>query len=267
VVFRYNVYAFSNPTNYTDPSGLDPLDATWLSEFQRIHRRPPESADYLIRLFSIAFPKEWDWSKFYNDDGTLRVSDGTIYDGAIIFYDTSTRSWADMDDALARLARMYDSSYTESSAFARDVGSLFGGLKNRFEEPNNWSAVSDAANPVREWVRVGPTGLDPALIGTDSDNNVHHFGWAFVLGFELGPGGVAVNTVRELQQYVESCHPTYHSKIELYLLALTNVDSRADIWLGNRAAIMGSDVAVFGVSPGVIRWLWVRDILNNPLDE
>jgi hypothetical protein len=172
-----------------------------------------------------------------------------------------------VDDALARLAQMYGNSYTESAAFSRDVGTLFGGLMNRFETPNALRAITYELNPAREWVRVGPAGLDPALIGTDSDNNIHHFGWAFTLGFELGPVGVAANTTRELQQYIESCHPTYHSKIELYLLALTNVDSRADIWLGNRAAIMGSDVAVFGVSPGVIRWLWVRDILNNPLDE
>ena len=68
---RYT-YCRNNPLRFIDPSGYDPLDQAWQDEFRKVHRRDPTAEDMQIRLFSIAFPDEWDWGAFYTSDGALR---------------------------------------------------------------------------------------------------------------------------------------------------------------------------------------------------
>ena len=40
-----------------------------------------------------------------------------------------------------------------------------------------------------------------------------------------------------------------------------NENTLADVWLGNRGALMGLDVSFFGSSPGTLRRLWRHNIL------
>ena len=101
---RYS-YSFNNPVNYIDPSGHDPLDAAWEEAFRAGHGRAPEWYDRLIRLFSIAYPEEWEWSTFYDSNGYLRSFE-TLEE--IMINPSSSRSWANMDDALSRMSAYYN---------------------------------------------------------------------------------------------------------------------------------------------------------------
>ena len=69
----------------------------------------------------------------------------------------------------------------------RDIGSLFGGLPDRFSQPSGWDAVyTDLPDLMHHWAGLSPDGAEEYfgvdLIGIDWDANVHHWDWAFVLG-------------------------------------------------------------------------------------
>jgi len=231
LVIDYNrfLYTRANPLKYNDPSGYDPLDDAWRHEWKKNHpNREMTAEDILIRLFSIAFPDEWDFSRFYDSHGNY-ISESINR----VFEDKSKRAWADVPDALQRLAGWYENG--EEQLFIRDIGSLFGGLLNRFEQPDSWNAVSDERNPVRVWVYVGANGISPALSGAlgnpDRDNNVHHWGWALAMGGTLSASaGILLNTIREGTQFSGNW---------------TAIAS--DVWIGNRAAAMGEYLAVMGI--------------------
>jgi RHS repeat-associated protein len=206
---RYS-WVFNNPLVYVDPSGHDPLDDQWQTEFQEYHNRPPNWYDRLIRLYSIAFPEEWDWNTFYDSEGNLRwvgyddwgnLDDTERLDKAVFRNPGASRSWANMPAALQRLAGWYTKG--EESAFVRDVGALFGGLLDRFVEPDMWKAISHGGNPVHVWAGLRPYGISSLYLDGDWDANVHHWAWGFVLGYWQGPlpfSGWVMNTGRELKQ-------------------------------------------------------------------
>jgi hypothetical protein len=241
-------YVYNNSINLFDPGGYDPLNPSWTEEFERNHHREPDWYDRLIRLFSIAFPEEWNWSKFYDADGRLKGHE-VLRD--IMFNPGATRNWASMPDVLARLAGWYESN--EKGAFVRDVATLFAGIPDRFDEPAN-TIVSDTSLPNRmnDWAYLRREGLPESLTGrVDRDANVHHWAWAFLLGYQYGYAGLAMNTAREI-----------HGAGMNPLRAYSNREIRADIYLGNRAALMGVDVRVFGASPVQIRRFWSINILH-----
>ena len=216
-----------------DPSGHDPLDQAWQNEFEQTHHRAPTAEDILIRLFSIAFPGEWDWSAFYDADGNY--VQGSL---EVVFRDQrpANRSWNDIPGALERLAGWYKTG--EEGMFTRDIGSLFGGLANRFEASEVWPAVSDTQNPIRVWVYLGQEGLPPTLTGTsDRDANVHHWAWALTMGAEYGPGGSLLNTGREITQF----HGDWRN-------------SWSDVSIGNRGAALGVRFRVLGLADITHAW-------------
>jgi len=45
--------------------------------------------------------------------------------------------------------------------------------------------------------------------------------------------------------------------------AYGNLESRADIWLGNRGTMMGWDIRAFGISPGIVIRLWRHNVLSQ----
>lgn len=234
---RYS-YVFNNPLHFTDPSGHDPLDEQWHSEFKEAHNRDAEWYDRLIRLFSIAFPDEWDWSAFYDDNGYL--SDYQNFEH-IMANPPDSRSWEIMPDALNRLAEHY--KWNESEEFARDIGTLFAGLPDRFSASMNeavtgcsigFQCENRAPLPAHAWAYVQSTGMPSRLTGSDPDYNVHHWAWGVTLGYYQGVGAVAINTVREIDQAGGLAN------------ARNNRNSRADIWLGNRGAFFGGDLKLLG---------------------
>jgi RHS repeat-associated protein len=246
-------YVRNSPVKLVDPSGHDPLDAQWESDFRAAHGRDPDWYDRLIRLFSIAFPDEWDWGAFYNSDGTLR---GFEQLEDMMRNTPASRNWANLPDALVNLAGWYNSNETE--AFVRDIGSLFGGLPNRFEATTNQAVTGCAEGltcedpatlPAHVWAHLQATGMPTILTGySDADANVHHWAWALVLGYQEGNLALVINSYREFQQ---AGGP---------FAAANDIDARADIWLGNRAALMGMDLAAFGVSPNTIRFFWQLNV-------
>ncbi len=219
----------NNPVRYVDPSGFDPLDQAWQDEFFGNTGRKPDAVDILIRLFSIAFPDEWDYDKFYNSVGAY---DASTVEG--LFTNTGSRSWNDMSAALGRLAEWYTSM--EEEAFVRDLGTLFGGFLNRFEQPVFGDAImgrngngSTCQPPCRFWARLGPGFMGSNLLDTDADANVHHWALGVMLGYKFGfVKGSILNSGREVQQ-------AYEGKSQVNL---------ADINIGNRGALLGGLLAM-----------------------
>ncbi|MBK7200669.1 hypothetical protein [Candidatus Amarolinea dominans] len=79
-----------------------------------MHHRAPTAEDILIRLFSIAFPGEWNWSVFYDADGNY--VQGNLES---VFRDNrpANWSWNDMPSALERLTGWYKAG--EEGMFTR----------------------------------------------------------------------------------------------------------------------------------------------------
>ena len=187
-----------------------------------MHGRDPTAEDMQIRLFSIAFPDEWDWGAFYTSDGALRP--GAMAD--LFQHYPAGRDWAGMPSATGRLAGWYTDSETE--AFVRDIGSLFAGLLTRFEEANGWRAILGGVAHAIAF--VGENGPSGDFRGGDPTNNVHHWAWSLNLGYiQGGTAGRAINEAREfmdsgwnLQQY------------------FTDPNHRADVALGNISVAMGA---------------------------
>lgn len=248
---RYS-YSYNNPVNYVDPTGHDPLNDQWESEFTEAHNREPEWQDRLIRLFSLAFPDEWDWNSFYNEDGSLKSAD-TLR--SILRNPPDSRSWSNMSDALARLSEYYE--WNESEEFARDIGTLFAGLPDRFSASMNEAVTGcesglQCENPIplpsHDWAYLQPDGMPSHLIGDDADANVHHWAWGVTLGYYQGAGAVALNTAREVQQAGGVGN------------AWNNNNSRADIFLGNRGVFYGAELHTLGPrSTRFLYWYYVAE--------
>ena len=231
---RYS-YCLANPLRFVDPSGHDPLDAAWQEEFRTVHGRDPTWEDILIRLFSIAFPEEWSsgtWNALYTSSGQLRQGAiarlfSTIPEG---------RSWASMPAATEHMAGWYEQDETE--AFIRDIGSLFGGLQNRFEQSSGWRAIR-AGRAHNVSVFVGRAGLSDELLGDDPTGNIHHWAWALNLGYFRGREiGRIINVGREWDD-------AGRSKVAIE----TRPNAVADVWLGNIAVTMGSFMRTWPWNP------------------
>ena len=244
---RYS-YVFNSPLNYIDPSGHDPLDAQWQADFEAVHNRAPDSHDRLIRLFSIAFPDEWDWNAFYDENGMLHGGNDTVLK-EFLKAAPESRNWENLPDALARLSEYYERNETEE--FARDIGTLFAGLPDRFTASTNLAVTGCEVGircenpitiPAAGWAHLQPKGMPSHIRGDDKDANVHHWAWGVTLGYHYGVGAVAMNTVREIQ--------TVGGIGNL----MNNSNSKADVFLGNRGAFFGSDLDTFG--PRSVRFLY-----------
>ena len=248
---RYS-YVLNRPINYSDPSGHDPLDENWAKEFTAFHHRDPTHYDRMIRLFSLAFSNEWaagGWDKFYTSDGQLR-DDAIIRD---VFQNAPTsRNWAGMSDALAGLAGAYET--WETGNFTRDIGSLFGGMADRFNEPSALAAIR--GGNANHWVWLTEGGL-PQDLAADIDGNVHHWAFGVLLGHTFGPvGGQMVNSIREYNQAAGGggmgIGDIWTNGLDVDR-AYSDRGTRADIGLGNRGAAFGTDVGNFGISPWRVR--------------
>jgi hypothetical protein len=148
-----------------------------------------------------------------------------------------TRTWEQMPEALERLAGWYEPG--EEGMFTRDIGSLFGGLANRFEVADTWDAVSDEHNPVRVWVYLGRSGLPSSLTGViDRDANVHHWAWSLTMGAAYGPGGTAIITARDLWQFAGDCTRGTGNWFNTW----------SDIHVGHRGAALGAAFRVLGLN-------------------
>ncbi len=181
------------PLRFIDPSGHDPLDAAWQEEFRSVHGRDPTWEDILIRLFSITFAEEWSsaaWNALYTPAGQLRENAiNTLFSAT-----PEGRSWANMPAAIGHMAGWYNEE--ETAEFVRDIGTLFGGLGDRFESNDLQAITRGRPHGVSVW--IGREGLPEELLGTDPTGNVHHWAWTLNLGYFLGQAiGRGINTARE----------------------------------------------------------------------
>jgi hypothetical protein len=204
-------------------------------------------------LFSIAFPEEWNWSSFYDDNGNLRSYD--VLD-QILRNPADGRDWSSMPDVLVRLAGWYEDDETE--AFVRDIGTLFGGLADRFDAEMNYAVTGchdglfcedRATLPVHVWAYLKPDGMSKWYTGeSDGDANVHHWAWALTLGYDRGYLAVPINNYREVFQ---AGNP---------FSIITNINARADCIIGTTGALLGIDIRLWGASPNIIPLLWWIDM-------
>jgi hypothetical protein len=229
---RYS-YVFNNPLKYTDPSGHDPLGDEWRNEFRERHGYDPTTEDEMIRLFSIAYPNEWDWNKFYDANGSRRSWDDIVNN--VFRAAPSTRSWDTMPDALSNLLKAYTPE--ERDGFVQDVGFLYAGLQARSQRGiiiNTRNGPESKAyweiGAVNEQIFILPGGfkemfyVSPTQGGNaDADANVHHWAWAFTLGYNVGARlAVSINGLREYSQRANGWVDT------------------SDIYIGERGAQMGA---------------------------
>jgi hypothetical protein len=119
-------------------------------------------------LFSIAFSDAWDWSAFYDEAGNYTPNS---LEQVLRDHRPDDRTWAAIPNALERLAGWY--KHGEEEMFARDVGTLFGGLKDRFSEPDALRADT-FPKPAHIWVYVNAGDMPAYMIGVDLDANIHH---------------------------------------------------------------------------------------------
>jgi hypothetical protein len=120
---RY-AYVYNNPINASDPSGHDPLGSDWQAAFKRITGRDPLHQDCVIRLFSLAYPAEWDPTRFYNETwGIIEFGD--------VLHAVGNRNWNNLRQAVLSLLRAY--SLQEMDFFVRDIGALWGGIQDRLQ--------------------------------------------------------------------------------------------------------------------------------------
>jgi len=240
---RY-AYTLNNPLKYTDPSGHDPLDAEWLAAFRAAHDgRDPTHEDILLRLFSLAFYDEFmalgGWS-YFETGGAL---DKTALGQALMDLG-SGRDWAHMDTALANLAQWYKPD--ERYQFVRDIGTLFGGLEDRFHQAS--TKIAAGVQPFFQrftHVWVGKAGLPEYLTGnTDPDANIHHWAWAVVLGYDQG--AEATQRINYNREWVGGC--------------LGRCMAWEDVQLGWRGAQMGEALRTAPITPVSVRLLFLGSL-------
>ena len=250
---RYS-YVFGSPLRLVDPSGYDPLDAAWEAEFEAARgcergQCPPGTYDRLPRLLSIAFPDDYDHDLFYDSAGRLRLSDRELQHVLGTFLG---RTWDEMLPTLQRLSGWYEAG--EEWMFMRDIGSLFGGLPDRFDQPSWRAAVhGDMPDAQHHWVGLSSSGASEYfgldLVGEDWDANVHHWAWAAVLGYYTGPAGPLITTGRELSR-------VNWADAVLAPGPVLGVNNLADIRMGNRAARFGFGVRVLGIGHRALAVAW-----------
>ena len=231
-------YATNNPVNLTDPSGLDPLDEAWRQTFRDTYRREPLWQDRLLRLYSLAYPEEWDSSRFYRYS-SVGPHVGLYIDGSL---DPNLRSEHSRDPLLGPVCLGLWKSLQPGTTKMKRVyspvtsGTLHGGLQDRFDA-SAWEAISHPNNPVQVWAYVRCGGLPIWLTGVnDLDANIHHWAWGVAMGGEYGPGGSFINTGREMYQLVEAYRR--HEGMNFR-------NAATDVLIGNAGASYGSGLRVF----------------------
>jgi RHS repeat-associated protein len=254
---RY-AYVENNPIRYSDPSGHDPLGSDWQAAFKRITGRQPDQNDIAIRLFSYAFPTEWALvkNKFYNADWSLNVTEF-----ASIFYNgnQATRNWSNMPDILANLAQQYKP--WENWAYVRDVATLFAGITDRFRSPFDEVALYQAQEGQRNTISIYMTqnSLPPGLdldSGSDLDGNVHHWAAYLLTGFTAqrkSAIGVILSPVLVLGVNVAR---SLNLAREIWGADGANPNDFAwdDLYLGDRASVMGAGLSMSPLTTSTVRF-------------
>jgi hypothetical protein len=165
--------------------------------------------------------------------------------------------------------------------FVRDIGTLFGGLKNRFEEPSMYNAATWPENPAREWAYLDKAGLDP-IYTADLGASVHHWAWAAVIGYMSLPipntniafPGRLANLTRECVQFYGDAIRDNRPWYDVYVMynpstrmvlplarlhtPLENAGANADILIGSRGAIFGRRLRSWPVSATTVRIAYVN---------
>jgi hypothetical protein len=191
-------HALNAPTKYTDPTGHDPIDAAWESDFENANGRSPTDLDRQNRIFSLLFAGrgangEWtsaDWAEFssHRDE-----------------YWTGRKSWKGQNpngvdsfvSHIDTLSTHYESG--EESQFVAAIGLAWGGIPylNRYSAA--WSArLGPPLTPLFE----GNTNWRPDLLDEGDPNQSHHWAGLFYMGYFFEPlVAQSVNVVREINQW------------------------------------------------------------------
>jgi RHS repeat-associated protein len=194
---RYS-YALNAPTKYTDPSGHDPIDSAWESDFTSAHGRAPTDIDRQDRIFSLLF-------KGSGSNGAWTSADWAKYGAYRDAYWKGTKAWngqraSGVDSFVSHidtLASYYSAG--EESEFVAAIGLTWGGIPyvNRFSAA--WSA---RGGPPLEPLFEGNSNWIPQLLDTGDQNQSHHWAGLFYMGFFFEAWvGQSVNVAREINQW------------------------------------------------------------------
>jgi RHS repeat-associated protein len=197
---RYS-YVLNNALRFQDPSGYDPLDATWAEAFRAAHGgRDPTDQDRRDRLFSLIFLGS-------GADGTWTEANWTFYTANRADLWSGAQSWpGEMVPGVERFAvhvQRLASEYKpdEGDQFVAAFGFVWAGVPPAHPiqsalhfATRAWATATwEAYPPLHE----GTADWRPEL--TDPDGNPsHHYAGFFYVGYFFGYGsGSLVNWLRD----------------------------------------------------------------------
>jgi len=245
---RYT-YVNNNPLAYTDPSGYDPLNAAWESDFRSVHGRMPTGRDRYLRLLSLILPgsgaqgawTDTDWeAATYAYEGAMASPSREL---SLLTNGMPKDALATFAGHLQTLANYYESGehllYVSAVAFlwagmpynptifvlsAMDVG-----VRNTWRKiPPLQQRRSVHLTPY-PMLMEGSTGWDPVFV--DDSNPSHHYA-AFVY-----MGVMSFSLAKQLNFWRDA-------------------DNTPDILVGDIAAAHGSRIySQQGAFKGL--WSWV----------
>jgi len=196
---RYS-YVLGNPTNYTDPSGHDPLDAEWERLFREQHGRKPTDRDRQDRLFSLTYRGSGPDGAWTDDDWEWYTNNRDPLWAGKKFWRNDDQS-PGLDRFIAHVG-ILASYYTddERDQFVRAFALLYAGIPYSCSWQRAAVSIGIGSRPLGGGLREGMDSwhvdyMDSAVLAQDQ---THHYAGLFFLGYFSGKTvGRAINRGRD----------------------------------------------------------------------
>jgi hypothetical protein len=230
---------------FSDPSGHDPLDSAWESQWNKEHPGQTLTDEARQqRLLSLIIPGSgpdgaWtsdDWKAFQSN--SRAVADRNRLPG-----ESGT---AQFKRYLGQLAKSYKPG--EGGLYVRAVAQLFGGVPY---SSNPYTATTSDI----EFLDLDPSGMS-SQYSSGGDNQTHHYAAFLARGYYYGGSSAAVqNFFRETQQALGRL---WHGQSYYY--------DPGDVALGTDAAMAGYGLSLAdNGQPRALDFLTVAQSLGNEL--
>ncbi len=120
---RYS-YCLNNPVRYSDPTGYDPLDKEWESQFKKNNGRNPTDFDRQMRLYSLIYSGPVSGSHNWTDEDWAVL--GSMDIGKLFGSTEGREGLDDFANAVQRLSIHY--TRDEQGEFVSAIALLYAGV-------------------------------------------------------------------------------------------------------------------------------------------